>query len=106
MRVLGAVIFLIALLPSCSFSYFVKNTDQKIKLISIGMKREEVTEVMGKRYIINSFSLDSAGNSIRVLAYKSSPQSEYRLRFFNDTLQSWNRVIFNEYNVSRQITDD
>ncbi len=64
--------------------------------ISVGMTKENVIDKLGKRYIISSLSEHSQGERIEVLAYKSSVNEEYRLKFINNKLQGWDRLVFRD----------
>jgi hypothetical protein len=61
------------------------------------MDKSRVTAIMGKGYLVNSSSKDPAGNLTEVLVYKSSPNEEYRLKFLNGQLDSWERIHLREY---------
>lgn len=68
-----------------------------MKEISIGMDKSQVISVMGEFYLVNSSSKDASGTLTEVLVYKSSSYEEYRLKFLNNKLESWNRVHLREY---------
>ncbi len=50
---------------------------------------------MGKLYILNASSKNASGQLEEVVAYKSSADEEFRFRFTDGVLMSWDMVHLN-----------
>jgi hypothetical protein len=70
--------------------------------VEIGMTKEQVVNILGNKYMIDSALKDEKGNNIQVLGYKSDSSEEYKLKFINNQLSGWNREHIHKYIVQDQ----
>lgn len=91
------IMLLGVLLSSCSYNYLSK-ADKSIKNISLGMDKEQVIGIMGNLYLVHANTLNPENKNEQIISFKSSDEEEYRLRFIDDKLVSWNRLRFMELN--------
>ncbi len=80
----------------CATSSMI-HADKRVRSLSIGLERAEVISIMGEHYLVNASSKEPNGDLNEVLTYKSGPDEEYRFKFINSRLQSWNRVHLREH---------
>ncbi len=90
------IVALVFLSISCTSSFLPVNVIKNIQSVELGMTKDEVIGVMGKHYILNANSLNEKGESEQTIAYPLSEQDEFRLKFINNTLISWDRFIVRE----------
>jgi hypothetical protein len=68
--------FLFPVLIAVFFSSCISNnitwkTNERVKMLELGMEKEEVIRILGKRYMITSSSKDHLENTIEVLFPKN-----------------------------------
>jgi outer membrane protein assembly factor BamE (lipoprotein component of BamABCDE complex) len=89
---ISALIISTLLFTSCVMNYITWNANKRIQEVELGMNRNQVVEIMGKLYIVNSAAVNTEGEKEEILAYKSDATEEYRLKFLDNKLVSWDRV--------------
>lgn len=87
------------ILTGCVSNHLAWNTHAKIKNVALGMSRDQVVDILGKDYMLDSSSKDGYGKPIEVLAYKSDIDEEYKLTFVNARLTEWHREHTRKYLV-------
>lgn len=93
------------MLSSCVINYITWNANKRIQEVELGMTRNQVIEIMGKLYMVNSTSLNAESKKEEVLAYKSDATEEYRLTFIDNVLISWDRVHINTIVTKEQLKE-
>ncbi|MDL2290173.1 hypothetical protein LJB95_02080 [Paludibacteraceae bacterium OttesenSCG-928-F17] len=80
---------LIFMFLSCSSAKDITRVDNNMKKLSIGMKKERVSSIMGKDY-----EIIASKEGIIVLGYKSPDNGIYKLTFVNGRLTEWEKEWF------------
>ncbi|MCI0920384.1 outer membrane protein assembly factor BamE [Sphingobacterium rhinopitheci] len=84
-------LLLTLILSSCSAYHIAQMNQEKMEKLKLGMSKEELTSILGKKYTISS--KESNGTEItEILSYENFPYDEYYLfEFSNNRLQKWKR---------------
>ncbi len=69
----------------------MREADNKIKLVQIGMTKNEVIDIMG-----NTYEIIAADKDGETLGYRDFSNAIYQLAFVKDRLVRWNKVWFND----------
>ncbi|GGB94820.1 hypothetical protein [Dyadobacter sediminis] len=101
MKTIKLLLFFLAacFLNACISNNIAWKTNENMRLVKIGMTKEEVIHLLGNKYMITSSSNDAYGNPVEVLGYKSDADEEYKLKFVSNQLKEWNREHVNKYTV-------
>lgn len=77
---------LICIATSCSSTKGIKNIDDNVKKINVGMTQKKVVSILG-----NDYEITSSKDNTETLAYKTSSYGIYKLVFVDDKLKEWNK---------------
>jgi hypothetical protein len=104
-KLLSIVISTSVMLSSCAMNYITWNANKNIKKVELGMSKSDVIRIMGDLYIVNSNSLNAESKKEEVLVYKSDSTEEFRLKFTDNVLVSWDRVHVNAIVTKDQLKE-
>lgn len=88
--------FMMLILSACSSLI----SSSKMDKLELGMSKEQVTTILGKRYTIAEKRIEN-GNQIEILSYRDYDEF-YMFLFMNDKLEKWYRKLLPKYETIKQ----